>query len=67
MAEALILEEFKEGQVIYKEGDLGENFYLIHEGTVAISKGTRECQQLVERLAAKACFGERALVKTDMR
>lgn len=63
VAEALQLEEYEAGRVIYKQGDIGDCFYLIHEGTVAVAKSP----PAVERLGPKAFFGERALLKAEKR
>lgn len=63
VAEALQLEEHEAGRVIYRQGDLGDCFYLIHEGTVAVRKST----QAAERLGPKAFFGEQALLKAEKR
>lgn len=67
VAEALQLEEHEAGSIIFKQGDAGDSFYLIHEGTVAISMGPPESAHHVEHLAPKACFGERALLKAETR
>lgn len=63
VAEALQLEEHEAGKVIYRQGDLGDCFYLIHEGTVAVRKSA----QAVDRLGPKAFFGEQALLKAEKR
>ena len=63
VAEALQLVEHEAGDVIYRQGDMGDCFYFIHEGTVAVGK----TPQAVERLGPKAFFGERAFLKADTR
>ena len=67
VADALVLEEFETGEVIYRQGDAGDRFYIIKEGTVVVSKGEGPSLKVLDRLGDKAYFGERALVKTDTR
>ena len=67
VADALVLEEFEAGEVIYRQGDAGDRFYIIKEGTVVVSKGEGASLKVLDRLGDKAYFGERALVKTDTR
>lgn len=64
IAEAMQLEEYEAGQAIYKQGDVGECFYLIHEGTVGLKKAEAGA---VQRLGPKAYFGESALRKAEKR
>lgn len=53
--------QFKKGDVIFREGDIGETLYLINEGTVAIyaAYGEGDQQLLVEQGKDKF-FGEMA-------
>jgi CRP-like cAMP-binding protein len=67
VADALELDEYEAGDAIYRQGDIGDRFYLIREGTVVISRGPAAAPQLLDRLTEKAYFGERALVKADAR
>ena len=67
MAEALEVEEHDGGEVIYRQGEHGDRFYIIKEGTVIVSKGRDQAYQVLERLSERAYFGERALIKTDTR
>ena len=67
VAEALELVEYEAGEKIYCQGDVGDCFYLMIKGTIIISKGAPEARQVIDRLDGKAYFGERALLKADVR
>ena len=59
IADALQEESFEEGAVICNEGDRGENFYIIKDGTAICSKLTGDgTAQEVARLSDGAYFGE---------
>jgi trk system potassium uptake protein TrkA len=47
-----------EGDVLFKEGDVGESLYFVCAGTIGIRVGERE----VARLSRGACLGEMALI-----
>jgi CRP-like cAMP-binding protein len=51
------------GQVIFREGDAGDSFYLIEHGGVQVIRGDRE----VSRLGPGDCFGEGALFSGQTR
>ena len=51
------------GEVIVREGDLGDRFYVVLTGEVAVSHGGRE----VRRLGPGSSFGEIALVRESAR
>lgn len=67
MTEALEVVEYEAGDRIYRQGDIGDRFFLIREGTVVLTRGPAAAPQLLDRLTEKAYFGERALVKADAR
>ncbi|KAL4451289.1 hypothetical protein ABPG77_009361 [Micractinium sp. CCAP 211/92] len=63
VADALELVEFQAGQAVFRQGETGDRFYLIREGTVVLSRGGME----QERLGEGAFFGERALINAEPR
>ncbi|MCR4923043.1 MAG: cyclic nucleotide-binding domain-containing protein [Lachnospiraceae bacterium] len=55
---------FKKGNVIFKEGDLGETFYQVIEGSVAIySNYGKSDENLLVELGAGKFFGEMAVIE----
>lgn len=63
VAEALELLEYTDGETVCKEGELGDRFFTIKEGTVTVSKGGKE----LAKLSDGAYFGERALIRDEPR
>jgi len=56
-------EEFEQGSIIFKEGDIGDSMFIIHEGEVKIHKGGTDLAVLNE----KEVFGELALLDAEVR
>jgi cAMP-dependent protein kinase regulator len=63
LAEAFKEETHSAGATIIKEGDEGNCFYLVEEGSAAAVKGNQEVMQY----AVGDYFGERALLKNEPR
>jgi CRP-like cAMP-binding protein len=75
------IEKFKVGDVIFKQGDVGDSFYVIHQGAVDVlisedvaKKPARKSQiansnlgKTVNRLSEGFFFGERALMTNETR
>ena len=59
LSDALETRFFEPGQVIIKEGEVGENFYLIEYGECEV---TKEGEGVVNRLKGGDYFGEIALI-----
>ncbi|CCE62291.1 hypothetical protein TPHA_0C01350 [Tetrapisispora phaffii CBS 4417] len=59
IADALEIETYSNGQVIIREGDTGENFYFIENGTASV---TKEKEGVVAQLKSHDYFGEVALI-----
>ncbi|CDF88093.1 BN860_02146g1_1 [Zygosaccharomyces bailii CLIB 213] len=60
LADALDTELYEPGQVIIREGDVGENFYLIEYGECDVSK---KGKGVINHLKSHDYFGEIALLK----
>jgi CRP-like cAMP-binding protein len=64
-------EIFKEGQIIIKEGDVGDKLYILHSGTIRIIKSTTVYQEkyTVNIMSAEnnIFFGEIALIDSETR
>lgn len=64
------LKKFKKGHVIIKEGDVGDEFYILNSGSVHISRDTPDGDPIA--LAdlddsMNIFFGETALISSDVR
>jgi len=59
-------EYFDEGSQIVKEGDKGDMFYMIEEGTVAVTKASTGLDPICT-LKKGDFFGEKALLSSDTR
>lgn len=59
LSDALHSKTFESGQVVIKEGDVGDEFYLVESGTATISKQT---QGVVNQISKGDYFGEVALL-----
>jgi|SRR5688572_9710219 len=56
-------EEFEQNAVIFKEGEIGDSMYIIHQGEVKIHKGDTGLAILKD----KEVFGELALLDAEVR
>lgn len=65
MADHMEAETWSPGQRVIHEGDPGDRFYLIREGSVAVERGPQ--QQQVARLQPGDFFGETALLTGQPR
>jgi CRP/FNR family cyclic AMP-dependent transcriptional regulator len=57
----------KEGEAVFKEGDMGSAFYVVISGEVAVQKQRNGETVQLARLGTGECFGEMALVRHDLR
>jgi len=64
-----LLEEqvFKDGEIIFQEGDIGDRFYLIIEGIAKVTKTEDNQEKLLSRLNRGQYFGEKALIRNEPR
>ena len=67
IASALEPVEFRAGQSIFRQGERGDRFYIVQEGAVTVSKTSNGERTLLAKLGEGAYFGERALIKDDVR
>ena len=69
MSQAMKIESYRDGTYIIKQGDQGNAFYIIHEGQVRCTTledgGKKEVERV--RLEPGEFFGERALIKNEVR
>ena len=63
-ADTVRTRRFKNGDVVFREGDLGEELFLVDEGRVAISKAVKgNIEQVLAHLGPGECFGEMAVLE----
>ncbi len=55
--------EVKEGEYVFREGDLGTEMYILHEGKVEILSGSGTNEQLLAVLEKGDFFGEMAVLE----
>jgi len=59
--------KYKKGEIIFKEGDTGNSFYLIKLGSVDVVKGIGEDEIVIARLCKNEIFGEMAILGDKIR
>lgn len=59
--------EFPVGTVIFAEGDIGNEMYVIQTGKVNIVKKSRDAEKVLVTLSAGAFFGEMAIINQKPR
>jgi len=57
----------REGEIIFREGEEGDSFYLIRNGFVKASKRLGDQEIVVTYLRENTCFGETALLTGEKR
>ena len=69
LGDAIKEEKFKKGDLLITEGETGDKFYLVSEGTCIATK-MREGAEQPEKVmdySSGSYFGERALIMNDVR
>lgn len=67
IADAMNEETFQPGSVVCKEGDQGDSFYIVKEGTAVCTKSIGGVEKEVARLESGKFFGEVALLTSKPR
>ena len=67
MALTLNNDSFKKGDVIIREGERGDIFYIIESGTVDVLKKGENNDKPIASLNRGNFFGEKALLSEDVR
>ncbi len=57
----------KAGEAVFREGDIGSAFYVVISGEVIVQKHKDGDTVELARLGTGQCFGEMALVQSDLR
>jgi putative ABC transport system ATP-binding protein len=69
IAERMQTHRFAPGDVIIRQGDPGETFYLVRSGSVDVTRraGPAGTEDHITTLGPGTCFGERALIEDELR
>lgn len=59
--------EFPTGTVLFREGDVGREMYVIQSGKVTISKRVRDVEKFLATLGQGEFFGEMAIISNKPR
>lgn len=67
VAEKMELRRFNDGDVLIRQGEVGDMFYLLREGEVDVRVAGPDGERVVATLDAGRYFGERALITGEVR
>ena len=67
LTDALRSQSVAAGDAVVREGTYGNDFYIIEEGEVRVTKPSRGPVEVCRRLGPSDFFGERALLSTEKR
>lgn len=63
----LDIRQYKPGEVIFAEGDMGEEAYIVERGVVEIAKGKEGAEMVLSIIKRGEMFGEMALIDSSPR
>lgn len=55
-------QEFRQGTILFREGDAGQEMYIIQKGRVQVRKRVGQSQKVLAELGEGEFFGEMALL-----
>ena len=58
---------YKDGEIVIKQGSVGESFYVIQEGKVEVVDESGESETIIAVLKEADFFGEMGLFEKDVR
>ena len=68
LAKVTVVRDYKPGDIIVEEGELGVAFYVVAEGRVEVVKGAGTPQEhVIATIGANSFFGEMALFDNQVR
>jgi CRP-like cAMP-binding protein len=67
LQDALKVDHYMAGELVFPEGAIGRNFYIVQEGSIRISKGPDGVQHQLATLGPGDCFGEMSLFDEEPR
>jgi cAMP-dependent protein kinase regulator len=63
IADVMKLVSYEANERVIKQGEVGDQFYILQQGSVVVTQGSKE----LTRLSAGGCFGELALISNEPR
>ena len=66
-SQGLSREHYEPGQVVFRQGDLGDRLYIVLSGEAEVTRRTDTGDQVLARLGPGQCFGEMALLQKTTR
>jgi putative ABC transport system ATP-binding protein len=67
IADKMWTEQYEAGDVILRQGDKGQSFYVVRKGAVDVERVENDQASLVATLKMGQCFGEEALLRGQPR
>ena len=67
LAKVTVVRQYKDGDVIVREGELGVAFYVVSKGRVEVYKSSGDSEQVLTSLGEGSFFGEMALFDNHVR
>jgi CRP-like cAMP-binding protein len=67
LAKSLVEKTFSKDEVIFNQGETGDMFYVLVEGSVQVEKDRKKVAALVASETAPQFFGEKALLNNEKR
>jgi len=67
LAKVTVVRQYKDGDVIVREGELGVAFYVVAQGQVEVFKGSDNNVEVLATLGENSFFGEMALFDNHVR
>jgi cAMP-dependent protein kinase regulator len=67
IADALVTEKFTDGELVVKQGDMGDKFYIVRSGEAVCTQEVDGATVVVGRLMTGGYFGEIALLTSKPR
>jgi CRP-like cAMP-binding protein len=61
------VQKLRAGQFLFREGDPGDAWYVLYEGTVEVAKEWGPSRSVIAELGSRACFGEMAVLDGSAR
>lgn len=65
--QSLEIREYKSGQIIFKQGDTGDDAFIVESGQIEIARGNGNAELIIATIEAGGLFGEMALIDDTPR